>query len=220
MGIGRRHFIKFASIALAGSSIDPLQSVVTNTDYYVNRKMGILFKKPPEWGFLNIKDFGKLKDEQILGNGWNETKEEIWEAIGDPICIATKYYEDMPENKGIFSPTITLNVTHKSEFEELKIETFEELLAISEYSTSMLLKDFKVIKRYEKQIISNCNFYEFDAEYLFEHVDIKEPLKVELKTFTAEHNNFYYDFNCHQSRAQNQLAEKEFDEFKKSIKLI
>jgi threonyl-tRNA synthetase len=47
-----------------------------------------------------------------------------------------------------------------------------------------------------------------------------EPLKVELKVLKAEHNGFYYDFNCHQSKAQNQLASIEFEEFKKSIKLI
>ena len=36
----------------------------------------------------------------------------------------------------------------------------------------------------------------------------------------AEHNGFYYDFNCHQSKTQNQYADKEFEEFKKTIKLI
>lgn len=220
MGIGRRNFLKYASIALAGLSIDPLQSVITNSNYYINRKMGVIFKKPEKWGFLNIKDFGKLKDEQILGNGWNDSKEEVWEEIGDPICIATKYYQDKPENKGVFSPTITLNVTHKSEFDDLDIQSFEELRSMSEFGTSRILSNYRVIKRYEEQIISKCKLYEYDAEYLFEHVDIEEPLKVELKVFKAEHNDFYYDFNCHQSKAQNQIAMSEFEEFKNSIKLI
>jgi len=34
------------------------------------------------------------------------------------------------------------------------------------------------------------------------------------------HNNFYYDFNCHQSKEQNQIANEEFENFKQSIKLI
>ena len=54
----------------------------------------------------------------------------------------------------------------------------------------------------------------------FEHVDITEPLKVELKTIKTEHNGCYYDFNCHQSKAQGQTAEKEFEAFKQSIVLI
>lgn len=220
MGIGRRIFLKLAGSALAGTVIDPLQSVITCDNVYLNKKLGILFCKPTGWGFLNVRDFGKLKDEQILGNGWNDSKEEVWKALRDPICIATKYHEDLPQYKGVFSPTITLNVTHKSELEELEIESFEELIGMSEYGTSRLLKGFKVTKRYEPYQISGCKFYEFDSVYLFEHIEIPKPLKVELKVLKAEHNNFYYDFNCHQSKEQNQLAAKEFDKFKKSIKLV
>lgn len=91
---------------------------------------------------------------------------------------------------------------------------------MSEFGVSFLLKDFKVVKRYDPQFISNCKFYEFDAEYLFEHVEIDGPLKVELKVLKTEHNGFYYDFNCHQSKAQNQHADKEFEEFKTTLKLI
>lgn len=220
MGIGRRKFLKFASAALIGLAVDPLQSVIINENAYVNKKMGIIFQKPSKWGFLNIKDFGKLKDKQILGNGWSNNKEEIWEEIGEPICIATKYYQDLPENKGTFSPTITLNVTHKSEYDDLEIESFQELMEMSKYGTSQLLKEFKVIKKYEPYEMSKCKFYEYDAEYYFEHIELDKPLKVELKVLKAEHNNFYYDFNCHQSKTANQMAHEEFDKFRQSIKLI
>ncbi|MBQ4822455.1 hypothetical protein [Aquimarina sp. MMG016] len=220
MGIGRRQFMKLSSLALVGLTVDPLNAVAINDSVYVNKKLGILFNKPKNWGFIAVKDFGKIKSEQIIGEGLEDSKEEIWEELGDPICIATKYYEDKPEYKGIFSPTITLNITPKEELEDLGHETFEELMEMSEFGTFMILKDFKVIKKYEPYFISNCKFYEYDAEYLFEHIEINEPLKVELKVLKAEHNGFYYDFNCHQSKAQNQLANIEFEEFKKSIKLI
>ena len=91
---------------------------------------------------------------------------------------------------------------------------------MSEYGTSIILKDLRVIKRYDPYLISNCKFYEFDAEYLFEHIEIDKPLKVELKVLKAEHNGYYYDFNCHQSKAQNQYADKEFENFKRTIQLI
>lgn len=220
MGIGRRQFIKLSSLALAGMTIDPLNAVAINDNVYVNKKLGILFNKPENWGFIAVKDFGKIKSEQIIGEWLEDSTEEIWKELGDPICIATKYYEDKPENKGVFSPTITLNITPKEELEDIGHETFEELMEMSEFGTSMILKDFKVIKKYESYFISNCKFYEYDAEYLFEHIEISEPLKVELKVLKAEHNGFYYDFNCHQSKTQNQLADIEFEEFKKSIKLI
>lgn len=220
MGIGRREFLRLTGLALAGLTIDPLKAVAINDNAYVNKKLGILFYKPQDWGFIAVKDFGRLKSGQIIGEGLDITTDEIWEELGDPVCVATKYYQDRPELKGIFSPTITLNITPKKELENLGHETFEELIDMSHYGVSTILKDFKVTKSYEPYYISDCKFYEFDAEYMFEHVEAETALKVELKVFKAEHNGFYYDFNCHQSKAQNQFADKEFDEFKKSIKLI
>ena len=220
MGIGRRKFLRLTSIALAGLAIDPLKAVAVNDNVYVNKKLGILFHKPQDWGFVAIKDFGKIKSEQVIGEGLDMTAEEIWEELGDPICIATKYYQDKPEYKGLFSPTITLNITTKEELEDLGYETFEELMGMSAYGTSKILKEFRVTKEYEHYSICDCKFYEYDAEYLFEHIEIKEPLKVELKVLKAEHNGFYYDFNCHQSKTQSQYADREFEEFKRTIKLI
>ena len=220
MGIGRREFLRLTGLALTGLIVDPLKAVAVNDNAYVNKKLGILFYKPQDWGFIAVKDFGKLKSEQIIGKGLDETTDEIWNELGDPVCVVTKYYQDKPEQSGIFSPTITLNITPKNELEDLGYETFEELIDLSHYGTSQILKDFRVTKSYEPYNISNCKFYEFDAEYMFEHVDIDEPLKVELKVLKGEHNGFYYDFNCHQSKAQNQFADKEFENFKKTIKLI
>lgn len=220
MGIGRREFLRLTNIAIAGLAIDPLKAVAINDNVYINKKLGILFEKPSNWGFIAIKDFGKIKSEQVIGQGLELSSEEIWEELGDSICIMTKYYQDKPEYKSVFSPTITLNITPKQEFEHLGFETFEDLIETSDFGVSSLLKDFKVVKRYDPIILSNCKFYEYDAEYLFEHIEIDEPLKVELKVLKAEHNDFYYDFNCHQSTKEKQIAKKEFEDFKWTIKLI
>ncbi|HZF64920.1 MAG TPA: hypothetical protein VEZ55_10555, partial [Chitinophagaceae bacterium] len=144
MGIGRREFLRLTSLALVGLTIDPLKAVAVNDNAYVNKKLGILFYKPQDWGFIAVKDFGKLKSEQIIGKGLDETSDHIWNQLGDPICVVTKYYEDKPEQKGIFSPTITLNITPRSELEDIGYETFEELIEMSHYGTSQILKDFRV----------------------------------------------------------------------------
>lgn len=220
MGLGRRHFIKLAALALAGLSIDPFQAVVTNDNLYLNRQLGLMFYKPEGWGFIKVKNFESLRNEQILGNGFEEIKQEIWEEIGSPIIVITKYFDDKPEHKGIFSPTITLNITPKEELEDLNIQSFEEQMELSAFGTSMILQDFEITKRYEPYSISGCKFYEFDTVYSFEHIELEQPLKVELKVLKAEHNGFYYDFNMHQSAEQHQTAAKEFERFKRSIKLI
>lgn len=220
MGIGRREFLRLTSLALAGLKVDPLKAIAINDNAYVNKKLGILFYKPQHWGFVSIKDFGKLKSEQVIGHGLDMSTDEIWNNLGDPICVATKYYQDRPELRGVFSPTITLNVTPKAELENLGYDTFEEIIGMSPYGISKILKDFNITKEYDPYLISGCKFYEFDAAYYFEHTDINEPLKVELKVLKAEHNGFYYDFNCHQSKAQNQIADLEFEKFKQSIQLL
>lgn len=219
MGIGRRKFLALLGTALAGAMIDPLQAVATHDNVYVNKKLGILFHKPQDWGFIHVKDFGKLKDEQILGNDWDEWKDEIWEDLGDPICIITKYYQQDEAHKGIFSPTVTLHITPQEELDDLTTD-FDELMNLSEQGTSMLLQDFAVVKRYEPYELSGVTFYEYDATYLFEHVELKKPLPVELKVLKTRHNGFYYDFNFHQSKAQGQVAQAEFEALKQSIRLI
>lgn len=208
-------------MALAGLLIDPLKAVAVHDNVYVNKKLGILFHKPRDWGFISVTDFGKLKDAQVFGEGLDMTKDEIWQDLGTPICVATKYPDyEKPELYGIFSPTITLHITPKKDLEYLGYRTFEELIDATAQGTSLLLKDFKVVRSYEPYLISGVKFYEHDAEYMFEHEEMNAPLKAELKTLRAEHNGFYYDFNCHQSLAQGQVAEKEFEEFRKSIRLI
>ncbi|MES2619685.1 MAG: hypothetical protein V4615_02455 [Bacteroidota bacterium] len=220
MGIGRREFLRLTSVALTGLAIDPLMAVAVNDNVYVNKKLGILFHKPSDWGFVAVKDFGKIKSEQVIGRAFDLTTEEILEELGDPICLVTKYHTDSREHKGIFSPTIAMHITPKEELEDLGCESFEEFMEDSLYWTSAILKEYRVVKKYEPYLISNCKFYEYDAEYLFEHAELAEPLKVELKVLKAEHNGIYYDFNCHQSKAQGQSADWEFEEFKKSIKLV
>ena len=49
---------------------------------------------------------------------------------------------------------------------------------------------------------------------------LKKPIKVKQKSIKFEHQNFYYQFSCHQSLEINEKADIEFEAFKKSIKLI
>lgn len=219
MGIGRREFIKLSSLALAGLTFNPLQAVITNQNFYINRKLGILFFKPASWHFISIKDFGEVKSKQILTNEIDIN--DLYNDIDDyPICLITKYSPTNEKYKKIFSPTISVTVTPKSDYEEYSIYTLEELFELAIIGAQNIHDEFEIINRPDPYIISGCLFYEFDAEYLFNHVDLEKPIKAELKSIKTEHNNLIYEFDFHQCKAQNQTAEREIKEFIKSINFV
>ena len=162
-----------------------------------------------------------LKEGQLFADEWNDRKDQIYEDMGDPICIITQFFEETLDNKGLFSPTIILDIYPKEEMEALGYTTFEQIAdSFIVVQQQPMLRDFNVIRRHGPFQLSGVKFYEFDAEYMFEHTDLLHPLKVEVKILKAEHNGFYYDFGYYQSSAQNQTAEKEYEQFKASLKLI
>lgn len=218
MGLGRREFIRLAGLALAGLVVDPMKAVAVNKNYYVNKKFGIILEKPANWEFLAVKDFGKLFDEQILSNDYFE-KEEILEDLGEPVFLITKYWQDTPENKGKFSPTISAYINHKSEL-GFEPKSLEEVIELSGYGTGMMLKDFERQELAEPISISGCKAYICKATYLFEHTELKNPVKTNLTVVIIEHNEHYYYINMHDSDQVNENAQKEFEECIKTIKLI
>lgn len=220
MGIGRKDFIVQMSVALTGLAISPLSAVAINDDFYVNKRLGMLFRKPHHWGYVGVADFEKLKEKQIINNEFDNSEIDLWQTLGEPACLITKYYEDRPENFGVFSPTIQVFVNHKSEFSDMEYSSFKEFIKISRTGVSMMLKDFKIQEEKEPYLKNGNYFFEYSATYLFEHSEIKGPLEVNLNVIIVEHNNFYYYFNFHDSPAQGQTATNEFDEFKKSLRLI
>jgi hypothetical protein len=220
MGVGRRDFLKMMSVAMAGLTISPQAAVAINEDYYINKKLGIIFEKPQGWGYVALADFGMLKDKQIVSNIPDEERNELWETIGGPACLITKYYQDKPEYRGVFSPTIQFFVNHKSEIEGVHYENFEDLIHQSRAGMAHILKDFEVLEEKEPYTVNGCLFYEYDGKYIFEHVELDGPLEVRLNVVIVEHNNYYYYINMHDCPKQNETAQEEFRYFKKSLRMI
>ena len=220
MGIGRRKFVKMASLSLAGLGVNPVKASFINENMYVNSKLGIMFEKPDGWTIIKKQDFGEMFDKQILDDGWENFKNELKEDLDEPICVIAKYYAEDDRYNEQFSPSIVVEVTAKSDFNFLEGASFNKVAEISHQFTESFLKDFKVLKEYPPYSIDGVNFLEYDAQYLFEHIDLKEPILTELKVIKAETENYFYDFNMHQSKAKNEIADIEFTKFKNSLKFL
>jgi hypothetical protein len=219
MGLGRREFLRLAGLALVGLTVDPLKAVAVNKNYYVNKKFGIILEKPDTWDFVAVKDYGRLRDEQILSDEIGLTKEEIFKDLGEPAFIITKYWQDTPELKGKFSPTISAFINHKSEL-DFEYDSLEELIELSGIGTGTILKDFEQTGVEGPLLISNCKSYIRKATYSFEHVDLKESIKTNLKVVIIEHNDFYYFVNMHDSDQVGETTQKEFDDCIRTIRLV
>jgi len=115
MGLGRREFMKLAGMALAGTMIDPLKAIGFNKNYYVNKKFGLILEKPEGWNILSYKDFGKLKSVQLLSEQYEESKDEVWETLTDPVLSIAKYALEDKRYECELSPAIHVWITHKSE---------------------------------------------------------------------------------------------------------
>ncbi|MDG1333958.1 MAG: hypothetical protein P8P74_16595 [Crocinitomicaceae bacterium] len=82
------------------------------------------------------------------------------------------------------------------------------------------MKNFQVIEEKAPYEVEGCQFYEYFATYTFEHVELSEPVAVNLNVVIVEHNNYFYYINLHDCPAQNQTAVAEFDQFKRSLRMI
>jgi hypothetical protein len=94
------------------------------------------------------------------------------------------------------------------------------LIEISGLGTANLLKDFKEVGKEGPFQVSGCKCYIRRATYLFEHVNLKEPVRTNLMVAIVEHNGFYYFINMHDSSEAGENAQKEFDSLIRTIKLV
>ena len=167
------------SAALVGLTINPLKAIAINSDNYVNKKFGIILTKPKNWDFVSIKDFGKLKKDQILSDDFEPNKDDVWQELGDPILVIAKYGLDKPEFKDKFSPAITVFINHKSEIIDLYEDEyingdFEKIVDMIAFGSEKLFKDYTTIKNISPYELSKCNGFDSEWTWRFESIEHKK----------------------------------------------
>ncbi|WP_445722151.1 hypothetical protein [Flavobacterium sp.] len=78
--------------------------------------------------------------------------------------------------------------------------------------------DFKTTHVYPPEFISNYKMMQTDSIYT-DKIDNKY-VKVEMRNLSFEFNNYYLNFQCHQSNQLGENAFLEFEKLKSSIKLL
>src|SRR5688572_7885271 len=78
MGLGRRAFLRIFGTALASLAVTPNRTIAILGDDYVNRKLGVAFRKPPGWIFSDVREMGEVARGQILQLNDPESLDEFW----------------------------------------------------------------------------------------------------------------------------------------------
>ncbi len=225
MGLGRRKFLEYVSLAMTGLSINPLQAVAINSDNYVNKKFGFLLTKPKGWSFVSVTDFGKLKSDQLLSEEFEPDKDEVWKELRDPVLVIAKYGLDIPEHSEKFSPAITIFINHKSDIIELYDDEyiqgdFEKIVGMIAYGSARLFKDYKTVRNISPYNLSQCNGFDSEWTWTFESIEHQKSYACKTWTIIVEKGDYIFSFNMIDSEQAGEIEERTFQGFAGSIKII
>lgn len=219
MGLGRREFIKLVGLALAGTTVDPLKAIAFNQNYYVNKKFGLILEKPDGWNFISYKDFGKLKEVQLLADDFEPFKDEVWETLTDPVLTIAKYGLNDERYKCKFSPAINIWINHKTEIEEDQYGSFKEIAHESFIGIQQIIKDLEVIQDVTPAVISNSEAYETKSKWLYVNTECNISMRCDMWSFLVDHGDHYYGINMIDSQENQEIETENFQKFIKTVKL-
>ena len=196
MGIGRREFLGLFGSVIAASITGQSKAIALVDDYYVNRRLGIAFQKPPGWVFADVKQMGDMKSGQILDLDDLERSREIVDAVELPILTISK--EALSTDAGNFTPGVTVYLDRISSGEASKPsapETLLKQLMFDVISNAGILKDFDVLS-------------------------YPENMTVRMKTMTIDQGTAFYTIRMYDSPISGGEMAFDFADFVQSIRLV
>lgn len=206
--------MKIAGMALAGIAINPLESVAVNDDYYINKKLGIVLKKPNGWQYLSLKSFREMQNEQILPVEDENFEKEIRELM-DPILVISKY-PDIKFFEDRFSPgaSVYCELFHFQYGNTLLKQSYRAAEGFKN-----VLTDYKMTQNPKILRVSNCDAVEMNGKFLFTHKRLS-PIPVELKTVMVYQNPILYTLHMFDSKYLNDKTPDAFEFLIENFKLV
>ncbi|MEP7703943.1 hypothetical protein [Paraglaciecola sp. 25GB23A] len=209
MGIGRREFLKLFGAVIATAASTPLQAIIVSNDLYINRALGLAYKKPSGWHFLSLEAFADIKVKQQLLD--SDTTEKL-KSGDDPIAMICQY----PESSGVtFSPSITIYVEN---FELLDGENLQELVSTLADTYSKALMNYKFVVPPQLLSVSGCEASEYVSTFIHQQED-KEAL-CRHRSIAIIRDKQMYTVNMFDYPALGRTVDQEYVEFKEAFKLV
>lgn len=214
MTLGRRHFLKFAASAIAGSQIDGLSTFHTPPILFVDKKLGFGFKIPHGWHLETFRnDFNKLLGGQKLAEPHSDDKEHLKD-LGQGLMATLSKYPLEKNHTQKFSPSITFFKDPDDCLNECQDLLDLSALAISGYSE--VLTNYECSSPPEYLNRKDYLIVRSKSKFLFEHDDV-EPSLIDNETFIIHHQKSIYTIHLYDSPYIGDTSQSEFELFKESL---
>jgi hypothetical protein len=215
MGIGRRDFLKMFGAALSMAVLTPTSAISWIDDYYVNRKLGIAFRKPSGWVFANAREMGECKAGQVLDLEDADLARELLANSADPILVITP--TPLSTNEGSFTPGVTIFLEgYDDALEGSHGEAVEQEIL----GGQAMLANYQLLSEPRLTQVSNCPAYEYVSTFLFQHDALTEPVQVNIRVLSVYQKPALYDIRMYDSPYLGSEYIIDYDNFVESIRLI
>lgn len=219
MGIGRRDFLKLFGASLATLALTASPAVAILDEYYVNRKLGIAFKRYAGWHFANVADMGEIADGQILDLEDERLGKYIREITDLPILTITK--ESLSIKGSEFTPGINIwldQYTADSSTSQARVNSLDRMIKADIEVNTRILKEFSVLSEPINQMVSGCEAIAYSSSFIFEHEKLAVPTRVRMKALIVAQNSTLYIIRMYDSPFHGQ--DVDYTEFLDSIYIV
>ncbi len=158
MGIGRRDFLKAFGATIAAYAAGPLQPVVLGGEHYINRALGVAFRQPVGWSYISVKEFPRLKHEQVVGDNLIS---EMLLSGSDPYVAMSR---PDPARPGGLPVSMT---AFAEEFFFEEDESLPDVPAIVAKVMEPVLEDYELIGQSTMITVSGTESVEFYSRFRF-----------------------------------------------------
>jgi hypothetical protein len=211
MGIGRRDFLVMFGSTLAALAAQPLSAVVAlEDDLYLNRKLGLAFRKPFGWHFADVRAMGELAAGQILAIDDPEIK-ELWTSA-EALPLATVSEEPITSPAGRFTPGISAFVEALPQGEPSALEVAAEDLSY----LPRFLRGVELIANPSTIAVSRSDAAEYRVAFRFEHEEIANPTDVTMRALLIHQADRRYTFRMYDTIG----GRIDFDKFIDTIRVL
>lgn len=207
--------------ALASLAVTRSSAVLIRDEDYINRKLGIAFRKPDGWVFSDVLKMGEIAKGQLLKLNDPELLEEFAPDRSLPVLTISR--ELLSAQATRFTPGINIFLTRLSS--ELKQSGFElqapfESVTDDIESNQLLLSEFEITTHPKSCLLSECDAADYTATFLFEHANLARPVPVRMRTVCIHQDPAFYTIRMYDAPKNRSADTVDYEQFLQNVRMV